>query len=570
MISTDALRWFKETFGQDLAKGVAGTPFSVDLLVAIAAQETGAEIWAPLRNKLGLPELLAICVGDTLDADKGRVAFPKTSAHLVTAPRGEEMLRIAHDALVSMSKHVPAYSKVAKLPHKFCHGYGIFQYDLQFFLTDPEYFLQRRWREFHFSLGKCLEELRAAARRTGLQDRQTLTDLEQVAVAIAYNAGVFRPKKGLKQGFKSDDGRFYGENILDYLRLSQTLGAPSAPAVIPAPAPGSAALPPPTPVASQGPLYEVNVDASQLRLRREPSIDRAKPSANVIAHLPDGHRVRWLSGKSTDAFLEVETSLNGAHLRGFASSKYLVKIAAAGDIPIVVPRASPPTTGVIAVSAPRKASRVTRRTEIANALSLNEPKQPGRAGSTPQELRASLWRIVDYLAVDKASHARYQPRDGMTFCNIYAHDYCALAGVYLPRVWWSQEALERLTRGEAVEPRIGATILEQRANDLFRWLQSFGPRFGWRQTGTLGKLQAEADLGAVALVIARRKLEGKSGHVTLVVPERDQFQARRDATGEVIAPLQSQAGARNFRFGTGAANWWNGEQFAESAFWIHA
>jgi len=41
------------------------------------------------------------------------------------------------------------------------------------------------------------------------------------------------------------------------------------------------------------------------------------------------------------------------------------------------------------------------------------------------------------------------------------------------------------------------------------------------------------------------------------------------ATGEVIAPLQSQAGARNFRFGTGAANWWNGEQFAESAFWLH-
>ncbi len=44
MISTDALRWFKETFGQDLAKGVAGTPFSVDLLVAIAAQETGGDL----------------------------------------------------------------------------------------------------------------------------------------------------------------------------------------------------------------------------------------------------------------------------------------------------------------------------------------------------------------------------------------------------------------------------------------------------------------------------------------------------------------------------------------------
>jgi hypothetical protein len=269
-------------------------------------------------------------------------------------------------------------------------------------------------------------------------------------------------------------------------------------------------------VTPQGQLYEVNVDASPLRLRREPRIDRTKPSANVIAHLPDGHRVRWLSGKPTDAFLEVETSLNGAHLRGFASSKYLVKVAAVGDIPVVVPRAAPPTTGVIAVSAPRKASLVTRRTQIANALSLNEPNRPARAGTTPQELRTSLWRIVDYLAVDKASHARYQPRDGMTFCNIYAHDYCALAGVYLPRVWWSQEALERLTRGETVEPRIGATILEQRANvhrALFRILGS---------NRELEDLLQDAFIEIYRALPSFRgdsTLEGKSGHVTLVVPK---------------------------------------------------
>jgi hypothetical protein len=71
-------------------------------------------------------------------------------------------------------------------------------------------------------------------------------------------------------------------------------------------------------------------------------------------------------------------------------------------------------------------------------------------------------------------------------------------------------------------------------------------------------------------VFARRKEDGKSGHVSLVVPEPQGIRARRDSAGEVIAPLQSQAGARNFRFGTGVANWWNGEQFAESAFWIHA
>jgi len=37
-----------------------------------------------------------------------------------------------------------------------------------------------------------------------------------------------------------------------------------------------------------------------------------------------------------------------------------------------------------------------------------------------------------------------------------------------------------------------------------------------------------------------------------------------------VRPLQSQAGSRNFRRDRGALNWWKGDQFAESAFWIHA
>jgi hypothetical protein len=53
------------------------------------------------------------------------------------------------------------------------------------------------------------------------------------------------------------------------------------------------------------------------------------------------------------------------------------------------------------------------------------------------------------------------------------------------------------------------------------------------------------------------------------VPETQGHSARRNAEGDVIAPLQSQAGARNFRFGTGTLDWWKGNQFAESAFWLH-
>jgi hypothetical protein len=336
------------------------------------------------------------------------------------------------------------------------------------------------------------------------------------------------------------------------------------------PEPGAAALPPPTPVAATGRTFEVNVDTAPLRLRSEPRIDPKKPSANVIAHLPDGHRVRWIAGKTGDKFFEVETSLNGAHLQGFAASQFLVRVERDAEIPVVVPDATPPTEGAVAVLAPRRPGSVTRRTAPASALSLNEADQPGRSGTTPDQLRDELRAIIDYLAVDKASHARYQPRDGVTFCNIYAHDYCHLAGVYLPRVWWTPDAVERLAQGADVEPRLGSTIDEQRANDLFRWLRAFGPRFGWRQTGTLTKLQTEANLGAVALIVARRKIDGKSGHIVMVVPESEEGSARRDAAGEVTSPLQSQAGVRNFRYGTGTPNWWTSEQFADSALWIHA
>jgi hypothetical protein len=55
-----------------------------------------------------------------------------------------------------------------------------------------------------------------------------------------------------------------------------------------------------------------------------------------------------------------------------------------------------------------------------------------------------------------------------------------------------------------------------------------------------------------------------------VVPETTDFRAKRDSAGSVIAPLQSQAGVVNFRYRSSPNEWWRGEQFADSAFWIHA
>src|SRR5262245_55672049 len=111
MPSRQAFEWFKSTFHAQLEPALAGTPFSLDLLVAIAAQETG-DVWGPLHDKLPLATLLEICVGDTLDSDRGRRSFPRTRDELMAATHGGDMFRIAHDALVAMAEHVPAYAKI--------------------------------------------------------------------------------------------------------------------------------------------------------------------------------------------------------------------------------------------------------------------------------------------------------------------------------------------------------------------------------------------------------------------------------------------------------------------------
>jgi hypothetical protein len=569
MTTPDGIRWFKENFQAKVDAAVAGTPFDVDFIAAIACQETG-HIWQTLRKKkLPVAEVLGLCVGDTLDADSksARRAFPKRKSDLVKVPGGDRMFDIARQALIDMSKHIPGFKGAAGNPNKFCHGFGMFQLDLQFFKQEPDYFLNKEYADFDKAIGRCVRELKEALVKIGFDKKKKLTDFEMACVGIVYNTGGFNPKKGLKQGH-FDGTRFYGEGIADFLRLARTVAAPGGAPAVPAPAPGKAALPPPAEVTATGDVFQVDTKVSTLRLRSDPSVP-AKSTANIIGELPDGQLVRAVAGKAVNGFREVETSLSGGLLRGFASTKFLKRVSGAPVLDVAQPAAEPPKTGIVEVFMPRKAGTVTKRTEIAGAHSLNEPKQPARKGTTPDELRAEIKAIIEYLDVENPAHKRYKPRSGLTFCNIYTHDFCFLAGAYLPRVWWSQAAIRDLATGKKVEPLIGKTIDERRANDLFRWLRDFGLDFGWRRADTLSQLQDEANLGALGLIVARRKEDGKSGHIVMVVPETDDQKAKRDASGQVIAPVQSQAGARNFARGTGTKDWWKGDQFAESAFWLH-
>jgi hypothetical protein len=214
--------WFKSQFKDRIEAAVEGTPFDLDLLTAIAVQET-RYIWGKLYEEMPVDEVLKLCVGDTIDAP-GRDAFPRTKQDLLDEPRGDEMFAIAREALVSMARHIPGYRGVASMPNKFCHGFGIFQYDLQFYKDDPDYFLEKRWYNFDDCLGAFIGELEDALERNPRLDKDTLTDEEMVYVAIAYNTGSVNFAKRFKQGYKDrDTGKFYGEYIWDYLQLAKSV-----------------------------------------------------------------------------------------------------------------------------------------------------------------------------------------------------------------------------------------------------------------------------------------------------------------------------------------------------------
>jgi len=229
MANAEDAFWFKSQFQPAIDKAIAGTPFSVDMITAFACQETG-EIWPALRRQgLPTPRILELCIGDTIDASPtgGRRAFPKNKAELLQAPQGDGMFAIARQGLVDMASYIPAYRGAASRPDKFCHGFGIFQLDLQFFKTEPDYFLSRRYADFDAALAKCVGELKSALKRVGWQAKTSLSDAEMAGVAIAYNTGRYDPAKGLKQGY-FDGRKYYGENYFDYLQLAKSVRFPAA------------------------------------------------------------------------------------------------------------------------------------------------------------------------------------------------------------------------------------------------------------------------------------------------------------------------------------------------------
>jgi hypothetical protein len=218
-----SLIWFKQSFEVKINEKLVNTPFDLFLIMAIAYQETGY-VWSRMIDKTTIDDLLMCCTGDTLDTPN-RSAFPKNKAELVAYANGDKMFEIAREALKNVGRWDTTYKNLYNTkPDKFCHGYGIFQYDLQFFKTNPNFFLNKEWGDIEKLIEMAINELKAAQNRIpSFKGKTSLTNTEKIYVAIAYNKGTADITKGFKQGHKNESGKYYGELVNEYYIMASQL-----------------------------------------------------------------------------------------------------------------------------------------------------------------------------------------------------------------------------------------------------------------------------------------------------------------------------------------------------------
>lgn len=131
--------------------------------------------------------------------------------------------------------------------------------------------------------------------------------------------------------------------------------------------------------------------------------------------------------------------------------------------------------------------------------------------------------VIEWMSVDTVP--RWQPKDGKTYCNVYASDLCHQLGIYLPRQWWRDPAT--VTRDT---PLIyGETTRELSANSLVGWMRARGEEFGWKIKDDPAPMFPDS----LGLVIA--KARSGHGHVQVLY---------HDAKGMLCA---TQAGSTNFK-----------------------
>ena len=199
---------------------------------------------------------------------------------------------------------------------------------------------------------------------------------------------------------------------------------------------------------------------------------------------------------------------------------------------------------------------------------ISDSSIPFRDVTNVATKKESFHKLIAKLDVEKS--IRYQRTIEDTYCNVYAYDYCYFSKVYLPTVWWTPESLEKIAEGHKVEAVFEDTVDRIYSSAITDWFVEYGSYFGWKQLFTPEEIQNKVNNeGGVGIICAKRREKGLSGHIVPVVPETDLYKAYRE-NGEVLYPLQSQAGKDNYNyFSEVRKDWWKDELYSSYVFFYH-
>jgi len=189
--------------------------------------------------------------------------------------------------------------------------------------------------------------------------------------------------------------------------------------------------------------------------------------------------------------------------------------------------ASSPSSSTAPTSGTPSSSGVTYdgSTAAAGTTNVNAwvPVTAPEQGSPSARNAATYDNVINQFAV--GSNPRYQPRDGNTYCNIFAWDVTKAMGAELPH--WVDANGNPAAQGQGRELDANATNA---------WLNQHGAKSGWRKVSA-EEAQAMANQGHPT--VASWDNQGGIGHIAVVRP------------GEVTGngPAIAQAGSECFNDG---------------------
>lgn len=183
---------------------------------------------------------------------------------------------------------------------------------------------------------------------------------------------------------------------------------------------------------------------------------------------------------------------------------------------------------------------------VSNPAKETSPHYTNTAGKRGPE---ALNTVIDQFAV--TSNSRYRPKNGKTYCNIFAWDCTRALGAEIPH--WV------LNNKPATSNTGGAKELN--ANATYNWLNNYGSGYGWYKT-TASEAQKRANAGYPTVAVWRNT-SGGSGHIAVIRPEGSGY-IYTNARGPVIA----QAGGSNYSYANISIGF-GSSKMSNIVYWTH-